>query len=172
MTVDLRARIRAIPDFPEPGIVFRDITPLLADPAALAFAVAELTRPFAEEDVAAVAGIEARGFIFGALVARELSAPFVPIRKAGKLPYRTLSENYALEYGVDTLEMHTDAIAGAARVLVVDDLIATGGTAAATCTLIERTGGEVAGCCFVVELEGLDGRRRLAGRRMHSLLRY
>ena len=172
MTVDLSAKIRAIPDFPEPGIVFRDITPLLADPAAMAFAAAELTRPFAQENVDAVAGIEARGFIFGALVARELSAPFVPIRKAGKLPYRTLSENYALEYGVDTLEMHTDAIARGARVLIVDDLIATGGTAAATCTLIERTGGEVAGCCFVIELDGLDGRKRLVGRRVHSLLRY
>ena len=172
MTVELSAKIRAIPDFPEPGIVFRDITPLLADPAALAFAVAGLTRPFAQENVDAVAGIEARGFIFGALVARELSVPFVPIRKAGKLPYRTLSENYALEYGVDTLEMHTDAIARGARVLVVDDLIATGGTAEATCKLIEGVGGEVAGCCFVIELDGLDGRKRLAGRRVHSLLRY
>ena len=120
----------------------------------------------------AVAGIEARGFIFGALVARELAVPFVPIRKAGKLPYRTLSASYALEYGVDTLEMHTDAIATDARVLVVDDLIATGGTAEATCKLIERVGGEVAGCCFVIELDGLDGRKRLAGRRVHSLLCY
>ena len=172
MTVDLSAKIRAVPDFPEPGIVFRDITPLLADPVALAFAVAELTQPFAEADVQAVAGIEARGFIFGALVARELSVSFVPIRKAGKLPYRTLSENYALEYGVDTLEMHTDAIDEGARVLVVDDLIATGGTAEATCKLIEGVGGEVAGCCFVIELDGLDGRKRLAGRRVHSLLRF
>ena len=137
----------------------------------MVFAVAGLTRPFAGDNVDAVAGIEARGFIFGALVARELAVPFVPIRKAGKLPYRTLSASYALEYGVDTLEMHTDAIARGARVLVVDDLIATGGTAEATCELIEGVGGEVAGCCFVIELDGLDGRKRLAGRRVHSLLR-
>ena len=172
MTVDLGARIRAIPDFPKPGIVFRDITPLLGDARALAFAISELTRPFAGERIDAVAGIDARGFIFGALAARELAAAFVPIRKAGKLPYRTLSESYALEYGVGTLEMHADAIAKGARVLVVDDLMATGGTAVAACTLVERAGGEVAGCGFVIELHGLGGRGKLEDRTVHSVLCY
>lgn len=172
MTVDLRQKIRPVPDFPEPGILFRDVTPLLADPAATAFAVAELVRPFAGRGIDAVAGIDARGFIFGALAARELSTPFVPVRKAGKLPYRTFSESYALEYGAGTLEMHTDAIAPGARVLVVDDLIATGGTAAATCALIERASGIVVGCSFVIELEALHGRDALKSHDVHALLRY
>ena len=172
MTVDLRTKIRAVADFPEPGILFRDVTPLLADPEALAFAVAELVRPFADDGVDAVAGIDARGFIFGALAAGELATPFVPIRKAGKLPYRTLSESYELEYGHGTLEMHADAVAPGTRILVVDDLIATGGTACATCALIERGGGNVVGLSFVIELEALAGRNKLAGHAVHALVGY
>ena len=172
MTVDLRTKIRAVADFPEPGILFRDVTPLLADPEALAFAVAELVRPFAGDGVDAVAGIDARGFIFGALAARELATPFVPIRKAGKLPYRTLSESYELEYGHGTLEMHADAVAPGTRILVVDDLIATGGTACATCALIGRGGGNVVGLSFVIELEALGGRDKLAGHAVHALVGY
>ena len=168
----LESRIRTIPDFPKPGILYRDITPLLGDPDALAFAARELAAPFAGEGIRAVAGIEARGFIFGCLVARELSASFVPVRKPGKLPYRKVSESYTLEYGVGTIEMHVDALKPGERVLVVDDLVATGGTAAASCTLVERLGGEVAGCAFVVELDGLGGRDRLAGRTVHSLLHF
>ena len=170
--LELESRIRAIPDFPKPGILYRDITPLLGSPETLALAVQELAAPFAEGDVQAVAGIEARGFIFGCLVARELAAPFVPIRKPGKLPYRKVSESYSLEYGTGTIEMHVDAFAPGTRVLVVDDLVATGGTAAASCTLVERLGGEVAGCAFVVELDGLGGRARLDSRDVHSLLHF
>lgn len=169
----LEARIRTIPDFPKPGIMYRDVTPLLGDPQALGLAVRRLADPFADRrDLDAVAGVEARGFIFGCLVARELAVPFVPIRKPGKLPYEKVSESYSLEYGVGTLEMHVDAIAPGARVVLVDDLIATGGTAAAGCALIERIEGEVAGCCFVIELDGLGGRERLDGRPVHSVLRY
>ena len=168
----LENRIRAIPDFPKPGILYRDITPLLADPDALGFAVRELAAPFRGRRIQAVAGIEARGFIFGCLVARELAVSFVPVRKPGKLPWRKISESYTLEYGVGTIEMHADALTPGERVLVVDDLIATGGTAAASCTLVERLGGEVAGCAFVVELRGLGGRTRLDGRTVHSLLDF
>ena len=168
----LESRIRTIPDFPKPGILYRDITPLLADPRALGFAAGELAAPFRGREIRAVAGIEARGFIFGCLVARELAASFVPIRKPGKLPYRKISESYTLEYGIGTIEMHVDALTPGARVLVVDDLIATGGTAAASCTLVERLGAEVAGLAFVVELDGLGGRSRLGGRTVHSLLNY
>ena len=168
----LETRIRAIADFPNPGIVYRDITPLLGDPEALGLASRELAAPFAGEEIQAVVGIESRGFIFGCLVARELGAPFVPIRKSGKLPYRKVSESYTLEYGVGTMEMHVDAFGPGTKVLVVDDLIATGGTAVASCLLVERLGGEVAGCCFVVELDGLGGRRCLEGRRVHSLIHF
>ena len=172
MTLDLRTKIRAVPDFPEPGILFRDVTPLLADPDALAYATAALIRPFAAARIDAVAGIDARGFIFGALAARELGVAFVPIRKAGKLPYRTLSESYALEYGAGKLEMHVDAVGDGAAVLVVDDLIATGGTATATCALIERGGGTIVGCAFLVELEALGGREKLRGHTVHAVLCY
>ena len=169
----LGTRIRTIPDFPKPGIEYRDVTPLLGDPQALGLAVRRLASPFAERrDVDAVAGVEARGFIFGCLVAQELAVPFVPIRKPGKLPYEKVSESYSLEYGVGTLEIHVDAFAPGVRVLLVDDLIATGGTAAAGCTLIERIGGEVVGCCFLIELDGLGGRERLEGRSVRALLHY
>ena len=171
-TVDLRAHIRDIPDFPSPGIVFKDSTPLLLDPSALDAAVAELAeqaRPLAPELVIAP---EARGFILGAALARELGAGFVPARKPGKLPHETVSANYMLEYGVDALELHADALAHGTRVLVHDDLIATGGTARAVCDLVERLGGEVVGCAFVIELAFLKGRDRLGDRDFHALVTY
>ena len=170
--VDLRSHIRDIPDFPKPGIVFKDITPLLLDPRALSAAVdalAEWARPL---EIDLVVAAEARGFILGAALARELGAGFVPARKPGKLPHETVSAEYVLEYGVDALEMHRDALAGGARVLVHDDLIATGGTAEALCRLIESAGAEVVGCAFVIELAFLRGRERLAPREVHSLITY
>ena len=168
----LESGIRAIPDFPRPGVVFRDITPLLGDPAMLRLATGQLVRPFVGEGVDAVAGMEARGFIFSALAARELEVGLVPLRKPGKLPREVRSVSYDLEYGSTSLEAHTDAIGPGGRVLVVDDLIATGGTASASCELIERLGGEVVACAFVIELDRLGGRDRLPGRRVHSLLHY
>ena len=168
----LEAKIRAIPGFPRPGVVFRDITPLVGDPAMLRLAVHQLIHPFLGEPIDAVAGMEARGFIFGALAAQELSVGFVPLRKPGKLPYDVQSVSYALEYGTATLEAHIDAINPNARILLVDDLLATGGTASASCELVERLGGEIVGCAFVIELDGLEGRSKLRDRRVHSLLHY
>jgi adenine phosphoribosyltransferase len=170
--VDLRARIRDIPDFPKPGIVFKDITPLLLDPAAMDLAVRELAAWGRERDVELVVAAEARGFILGAAIARELGVGFVPARKPGKLPHETVSAEYMLEYGVDTLELHADALAHGTRVLVHDDLIATGGTARAVCDLVERLGGVVAGAAFVIELAFLRGRERLAELDFQSLIAY
>ncbi len=168
----LSAYIRNIPDFPKPGIQFKDITPLVRDPAMLRLAVHQLIHPFLGERLTAVAGMEARGFIFGTLAAWELGVGFVPLRKPGKLPYDVQSISYDLEYGSASLEVHVDALVRGDRVLLVDDLIATGGTAAASCGLIEQLGADVAGCAFLVELDGLGGRQRLARHRVHSLLRY
>ena len=168
----LESGIRAVPDFPRPGVVFRDITPLLGDPSMLRLATGQLVRPFIGERIDAVAGMEARGFIFSALAAWELRAGLVPLRKPGKLPREVLSVPYDLEYGSTALEAHTGAIEPGSRVLLVDDLIATGGTAAAGCELVERIGGEVVACAFVIELDDLGGRSRLRGRRVHSLLHY
>jgi adenine phosphoribosyltransferase len=170
--VDLRVRIRDIPDFPKPGIVFKDITPLLLDPAAMDFAVTELARFGREREAELVVAAEARGFVLGAAIARELGVGFVPARKPGKLPHETVSVEYMLEYGVDTLELHADALAHGTRVLVHDDLIATGGTAAAVCELVERLGGVVAGAAFVIELGFLHGRRKLGERPFHALVTY
>jgi adenine phosphoribosyltransferase len=170
--VDLARHVRDVPDWPEPGVVFKDITPLLAHPEALAATVAALAGPFEERGVTTVVGIEARGFLVGAPVALHLGAGFVPVRKPGKLPRPTACEEYALEYGVDRLEIHADAIAAGERVLVVDDVIATGGTAAATLRLVERLGGEVVGLGFVIELDFLDGRSQLGGHEHVSLLHY
>jgi adenine phosphoribosyltransferase len=170
--VDLRALIREIPDFPRPGIGFKDITPLLANAEALAEAVrllADRARPLQVDYVIAA---EARGFLLGPALARELGAGFVLARKPGKLPYETVSAEYLLEYGADQLEVHSDAIGAGARVLVHDDLLATGGTAAALCELVEQLGGEVVGCGFLLELAFLDGRARLAPREIHALLTY
>jgi len=168
----VRDHIRDIPDFPKPGILFKDITPLLLDADALAAAVTRLAdwaRPF---DVDFVVAAEARGFILGAALARELGAGFVPARKPGKLPHETISAEYILEYGVDALEMHADALADGARVLLHDDLLATGGTARALAELIEGTGARIVGCAFLVELAFLGGRERLAGYDVHALLTY
>ena len=169
---DLRALIRDIPDFPKPGIVFKDITPLLVDPAALDAAVSGLAELAAPLSVDFVVAPEARGFILGAALARELGAGFVPARRPGKLPHETVSAEYALEYGIDALEVHSDAIAGGARVLVHDDLLATGGTAAALCELIDGLGGEIAACAFLIELTFLEGRARLAPHPVHALIDY
>jgi adenine phosphoribosyltransferase len=162
--------IKDVPDFPKPGIVFKDITPLLADPAGLSLAVEYLTQPFRSSKVDLVVGAESRGFVFGTAVARNLSAGFVPIRKPGKLPRETRSAEYALEYGTDRIEIHADAICPGHRVLVVDDLLATGGTAAACCRLVESSGGTVIACAFLVELAFLNGRKALTKYPVHSVL--
>ena len=172
MTADLRALIREIPDFPKPGIGFKDITPVLADPAGLDAAVsglAEQARPLAMD---VVIGAEARGFLMGPALARELGAGFVLARKPGKLPHETVRAEYLLEYGTDALELHSDAVASGARVLVHDDLLATGGTARALCQLVETLGGIVAGCQFLIELTFLEGRERLSGYDVRALLAY
>ena len=172
MPVDLRARIRDIPDFPRPEIVFKDITPLLLDAAALEAAVSGLAAYAAPLGVEYVVAAEARGFILGGALARELGAGFVPARKPGKLPHDTVSAEYALEYGIDALEVHADALAGGARVLVHDDLLATGGTARALCDLVAGLGAEVVGCAFLIELSFLGGRERLAPFEVYALLEY
>ena len=172
MTLDLRERIRDIPDFPKPGILFKDITPLLLDADALSDAVTQLADWARPLDVDFVVAAEARGFILGAAIARELGAGFVPARKPGKLPWRTVSVEYALEYGTDSLEVHEDAIGHGHRVLIHDDVLATGGTAAAKIALVERLGGEVVGLAFVVELGFLGGRARLGDNDAFALLTY
>jgi adenine phosphoribosyltransferase len=168
----LKRTIRDVPDFPKPGIVFKDITPILGDLALFKETVEALARPFREDRIAKVLGIESRGFLFGPSLAFQLSAGFVPARKPGKLPRETVRETYALEYGSDSLEIHRDAFRSGERVLVVDDLLATGGTAAAAARLTETLGAEVVGVAFVIELEFLGGRAKLPGRRVHALVRY
>lgn len=168
----LKARIRDIPDFPKPGVVYRDITPLVRDPAVLRLAVHELVHPFFGSALTAVVGMEARGFIFGSLAAWELGIGFVPLRKPGKLPYDVHSISYDLEYGAESMEVHVDALGPDDNVLVVDDVLATGGTAAASCALIERLGARVAACAFVVELDFLGGRRKLERQTVHSLVHF
>jgi adenine phosphoribosyltransferase len=169
---DLRALIRDIPDFPTPGIVFKDITPLLLDHGAVRSAVTRLAEWAAPRSVDYVVAAEARGFILGAALALELEAGFVPARKPGKLPSETVSAEYILEYGIDVLEMHADALADGARVLIHDDLLATGGTAAALAELVEGLGANIAGFAFLVELAFLEGRRRLEGYDVHALVAY
>ena len=170
--MDLRAYIRDIPDFPSPGIVFKDITPLLLHPAALDTAVDSLAQLVRPAEVDFVVAAEARGFILGAALARELGAGFVPARKPGKLPAQTITAEYALEYGIDALEVHADALAGGARVLIHDDLLATGGTAGALCDLVAALGADIVGCAFLVELSFLHGRHRLAPHPVHALIEY
>ena len=169
---DLAQYIRDIPDWPKPGILFRDITPLLADPHAFPTTVDALCAPFFGACVQYVAAVEARGFIFGSAVAARLGAGFIPVRKKGKLPGVTEVASYELEYGVDTLEMHRDAIPRGAKVLMVDDLLATGGTMRAACDLMEKVGAEVVGIAFVIELSDLKGRDRLAPHPLHVLITY
>jgi adenine phosphoribosyltransferase len=170
--VDLRAYVRDIPDFPSPGIVFKDITPLLLDAGALDATVAALADHARSLDVDLVVAAEARGFILGAALARDLRAGFVPARKPGKLPHETVRAEYALEYGIDALELHADALADGARVLVHDDLLATGGTAGALCDLATGLGAEVVAASFVIELAFLNGRARLPGLDVHALITY
>jgi len=168
---DYRRLIRDVPDWPEPGIVFKDITPLLADPGGMAWAVDRLFEPFAGKGIDLVAGIESRGFIFAVGVARALGAGFVPVRKPGKLPRETIRREYRLEYGSDAVEIHADAVRGEHRVLIVDDVLATGGTMAATCELFDQAGSEVIGCSVLIELEFLGGAEKLP-HAVHSVLRY
>lgn len=170
--MDLKSLIRVVPDFPEPGISFKDITTLLKNGPALAEAVKRMADAFREENVDLVVGVESRGFIFGAPVAYELGVGFIIVRKPGKLPADKYRVDYELEYGHDALEMHKDAIQPGQRVLIVDDLLATGGTIAATCDLVRRAGGEIVGCAFLIELAHLGGRERLKGERIHTLVTY
>ena len=161
LLTDYRSVIRSIPDYPKPGIMFRDITTLLGDARAFCHAVDDLVRPYTEDAPNKVAGIEARGFILGGAVAHQLSAGFIPIRKKGKLPHTTISMAYSLEYGIDEMEIHTDAIGQGERVLLVDDLIATGGTAVAAVQLLRQVGADVVGACFVIDLPDLEGSTKL-----------
>jgi len=170
--MELKDTIRSIPDWPKPGIVFRDITTLLKDPAALRAAIDALTAPFANDDIDLVLGAEARGFIFAPAVAYHLGTGFVPVRKPGKLPAETVTKTYELEYGTDSVAAHRDAISPGQKVLVLDDLLATGGTAKACCELVEELGGEVLACAFLIELSFLPGRRTLDGYRVVSLIDY
>ncbi len=168
----LRALVREIPDFPEPGVTFRDITPLLGDADGFRRAVDALAEPFAGEAVDRVVGVEARDFILAAPVAYRLGASFVPVRKAGKLPWAVVREEYQLEYGTDRLEIHRDAIRPDERILIVDDVLATGGTAAATCRLVEALGGAIVGIGILIELSALGGRAALGNRRLEALTSY
>jgi adenine phosphoribosyltransferase len=167
----LRRLIRDIPDFPKKGILFRDITPLLANPSGLALSIELMANPFRGKGIDLVVGAESRGFIFGTAVACCLSAGFVLVRKPGKLPHQRISMSYSLEYGTDTLEMHADAIVSGQRVLVVDDLLATGGTMKACCDMVEKLGGEVAGAAVLIELNGLGGREKV-GKPVHAVIEY
>jgi adenine phosphoribosyltransferase len=168
----LESFIRTVPNFPKPGIMFRDVTTLFKDPSALRQAAVELARPYREERISKVLGIESRGFVLGTALALELGAGFVPVRKAGKLPAPTIGEEYTLEYGTDRVEVHTDAIEPGERVLLHDDLLATGGTMAAAIRLTERLGAKVVGVCFLIELTFLHGRGKLRPYDPHSLIRY
>jgi adenine phosphoribosyltransferase len=168
----LKPFVRDVADFPKPGIVFKDITPLLRNPVALETSVRLLAQPFVTEGITAVAAIESRGFIFGSCVARILGCGFVPIRKPGKLPWTKKSFEYELEYGKDTLEIHSDAVGSGDRVLIIDDVLATGGTLGAAVSLVRDLGAEIAGAATVIELSFLDGRRKLPGVRFHSLVAY
>ena len=172
MTDALKTRIRHVPDFPKAGILFYDVTTLLRDPDGFRIAIDQLTSPFAGAAIDLVVGIESRGFILGSAVADRLGTGFVPVRKLGKLPAATIRASYALEYGTDSLEMHRDAITAGQRVLIVDDLLATGGTASATVRLVKELGGIVVGVAFLIELVGLDGRSKLEGEQVYAVLSY
>ena len=171
---DLKSLIRTIPDYPKAGIMFRDVTTLLGDAAGLKATIAQMVAPFAAARVQAVAGIEARGFILGGAIADKLGCGFVPLRKKGKLPWKTIGQEYTLEYGVDIIEMHEDAVRAGERVLIVDDLIATGGTAEAAVKLVQRSGGEIVGASFIIDLPELGGTRKLDARAIpwHALVAF
>jgi len=170
--MNLSEYIRDIPDFPKPGILFRDITPLLASPQAVNYCVKQFIAALQGTRIDKVVGVESRGFFFSTLLAQQLNAGFIPVRKPGKLPYHTLKASYELEYGNDSLEMHTDAIQPGERILIHDDVLATGGTAAAVCELVQKAGGEIVQCCFLAELLFLNGRQKLSGQNIYSLLQY
>jgi len=172
MTTTLKAKIRNVPDFPKPGILFYDITTLLRDPDGFRDVIDALTAPFVDKGIDLVVGIESRGFILGGAVADRLGAGFVPVRKPGKLPAATARESYSLEYGTDSLEVHEDAVTKGQNVLIVDDVIATGGTAKATSALVRRLGGNVRALAFLIELEFLNGRKQLSGEQIFSVLQY
>jgi adenine phosphoribosyltransferase len=169
---DLKSFIRDVPDFPKKGIIFKDITPLLKNGKAFSHVIKTIAKKYRKANVSAVLGVEARGFIFGAAVAHELGIGFLPVRKPGKLPYKTRSVTYDLEYGADTLQIHEDAISKDDRIIIVDDLLATGGTVAACCKMVEGLGGKIAGISFVIELGFLKGREKLAGYDVVSLINY
>jgi adenine phosphoribosyltransferase len=170
--IDLKSFIRDIPDFPKKGIIFKDITPLLKNGEAFSRVIKTIAKRYKKANADAVLGVEARGFIFGGAVARELGVGFLPVRKPGKLPYKTRSITYDLEYGTDTLQIHEDAISKGDGIIIVDDLLATGGTVAACCKMVESLGGKVAGISFVIELGFLKGRGKLAGYDVVSLINY
>jgi adenine phosphoribosyltransferase len=172
MSERLKALIRDVPDFPKPGILFRDITPLLADPSGLALSIELLANPFRGKHIDLVVGAESRGFIFGTAVACCLSAGFALVRKPGKLPHKKVSMSYDLEYGTDSLEMHADSIVAGQRVLIVDDVLATGGTMRACCDLVKQLKGELVGVAVLIELAGLNGREKIPGTQVHSVLQY
>lgn len=172
MIQQLRDRIRVIPDFPKPGILFRDITPLLADPAALALSIELMANRYRGQGVDVVIGAESRGFIFGTAVACAISAGFVPVRKKGKLPAHTIQSSYELEYGTDSLQMHSDSILKGQRVVLIDDLLATGGTLRACSQMVEHLGGLIVGVTVLIELTGLGGRRKLTPHPVHSVIEY
>jgi adenine phosphoribosyltransferase len=170
--IDLKSRIRHVPDFPKPGILFYDVTTLLRDPEGFRAALDQVSAPFRDRGITLVVGIESRGFILGAAVADRLGAGFVPVRKPGKLPSACVRASYELEYGTDSLEMHRDAIDNGQRILIVDDLLATGGTARATVNLVKSIGGVVDGIAFLIELAALNGRAKLQGEKIHAVLQY
>ena len=172
METMLKENIRDIPDFPKPGIIFKDITPLLHNHEAFSATIASLVERYGDKGIDIVVGIESRGFLFGAPLAHQIGASFVPLRKKGKLPYETVDMTYDLEYGTATVEMHTDAIGKGQRVLIVDDLLATGGTAGAACELVKKLGGEIVECAFIVELSFLNGREKIEGVPVYSMISY
>jgi adenine phosphoribosyltransferase len=172
LTIDLKEMIRSVPDFPKPGINFFDITTLLKDPAGLKATIDALAAPYDDAEIDAVVGIESRGFILGSAVAQQIGAGFVPVRKPGKLPAKAIKEVYELEYGKDAIEIHADAIEKGQRVLIVDDVLATGGTAAATTRLVKQLGGKLHGLAFLIELTFLNGKSKLTGERVFSVLQY
>lgn len=170
--MDLNQFIRIVPDFPKPGVTFKDITPLLLHTEAREYCIEQLLEPLRELEVTKVVGVESRGFFFGMSIARELGVGFIPVRKPGKLPYKTASQDYKLEYGSDTLEIHSDAIVAGDRVVLHDDVLATGGTAKAACQLIESLGGKVVACSFLMELGFLNGAEQINGHPIHAVLKY
>jgi adenine phosphoribosyltransferase len=172
LTIDLKQMIRSVPDFPKPGINFFDITTLLKEPAGLKATIEALSGPYADARIDAVVGIESRGFILGSAVAQQLGAGFIPVRKPGKLPAKAIKEVYELEYGKDAIEIHADAIEKGQRVLIVDDVLATGGTAAATTRLVKHLGGRLHGLAFLIELTFLNGKSKLIGENVYSVLQY